>query len=176
VTTLAHCLASHWARHLHLEVLLVEANYHRPALAKRMALDRGPGFAQLLAGTAKRDDVVRSTMLPRLSVVTAGTTATVPDGQWVTGRPADLLRSLASGFQVVLLDLPSLSDHPEFRPLVWGADRVVPVFAANHATKAEARRLLHGLETTGGKVTGVILNRWRSVRPFWLPESLAPGC
>ena len=172
VTTIALYLALRSARYLDLNVLLVEANWHNPSLADRQGSEAVRGFAELLAGTASREEVVRPTGVPGLRVVYAGS------GDAVSGRPRDgrrpqeVLRSLSDGFQLVVVDLPSIVDHPEFRAVVWGADEVVPVLAAGRSTRAGAEDLLGAIRATGKETAGAILNRWQSLRPFWLPESV----
>jgi Mrp family chromosome partitioning ATPase len=83
-----------------------------------------------------------------------------------------VLRSLCDGFQLVIVDLPPIVDHPEFRAVIWGADGVVPVLAAGRSTRAGAEELLDAIRAAGKENAGVILNRWRSLRPFWLPKSI----
>jgi hypothetical protein len=48
----------------------------------------------------------------------------------------------------------------------------VPVFAAGRSTRAGAEDLLDAIRAAGKEIAGAILNRWRSLRPFWLPESI----
>jgi len=172
-TTLGLHIALRFARALHLEVLLVEANYDRPALAERLGLDpSAPGFREFVAGKAKRADVVRSTAVPGLRVVCAGS-ADARDGGLADCRlPEAALRDLADGARVVILDLPSVVERPEFLPVVWFADTVVPVFAAGRSTRRGAQSLKSAIESGGARVSRAILNRWRSVRPFWLPKAL----
>ncbi len=172
VTTIALYLALRSARCLGLDVLLVEANWHNPSLADRQGREAVRGFAELLAGTASRDEVVRPTGVPGLRIVYAGSadaaTGRLRDGR----RPQEVLRSLSDGFQLVIVDVPSIVDHPEFRAVVWCADEVVPVLAAGRSTRAGAEDLLAAIRAAGKDNAGAILNRWRSLRPFWLPESI----
>jgi Mrp family chromosome partitioning ATPase len=172
VTTIALHLALRSARCLDLNVLLVEANWHNPSLADRQGREAVRGFAELVAGTASRDEVVRPTSVPGLRVVYAGSGDAVAGRLRDGRRPQEVLRSLSDGFQLVVMDLPSIVDHPEFRAVVWCADEVVPVFAAGRSTRAGAEDLLDAIRAAGKESAGAILNRWRSLRPFWLPESV----
>jgi tyrosine-protein kinase Etk/Wzc len=141
-------------------------------LARRLGLARVPGFAEWIGGSASREEVLQRTPVPGLKIVHAGSAAVAAKGIRSGRRPEELLRALAEGYQVVLLDVPSILDHPEFRPLVSCADVVVPVFGAWASTKEGARRLLLAIEAAGKDVPGAILNRWRSVRPFWWPRTM----
>jgi uncharacterized protein involved in exopolysaccharide biosynthesis len=180
VTTLAlHCAVRAASCH-HLEVLLIETNYLHPTLAGwqglRLGPEGAPGLAELLGGTASRDEVVRPTQVPGLSIVHAGAHESLRDaargGMRAMQAPQQLLQSLANGFDVVILDVPSIIDHPEFRQFAWCADVVVPICAAGHSTKDGVRGLLQAIAAAGKHAPGAILNRWRSIRPFWLPRSL----
>jgi receptor protein-tyrosine kinase len=172
VTTIGLYLALRSARCLNLNVLLVEANWHNPSLADRQGRDAVRGFAELLAGTASRDEVVRPTGVPGLRIVYAGSGDAAKERPRDGRRPQEVLRSLSDGFQLVIVDVPSIVDHPEFRAVVWCADEVVPVFAAGRSTRAGAEDLLDAIRAAGKEIAGAILNRWRSLRPFWLPESI----
>jgi uncharacterized protein involved in exopolysaccharide biosynthesis/Mrp family chromosome partitioning ATPase len=172
VTTMALGIAACLARNLRLQVLLVEADLRRPAVAGRLVIPAGPGLAELAAGTADRSAVVRPTAVPGLSVVTAGSSDATQLQALTGGAVADLLPTLADGFQAVVLDVPSVIVQPELLPLLLRADVVIPVFAAGNSSKQTARRLVGAIASTGKRPAGAILNRWRSVRPFWLPKTL----
>jgi uncharacterized protein involved in exopolysaccharide biosynthesis/Mrp family chromosome partitioning ATPase len=171
VTTLAVHLAARIASCHQLDVLLIETNYRHPTLAARLGLDGAPGLADLIDGAATRDDVVCETVIPGLRIVHAGTNGAAFRGP-KPGQGDELLRMLSDGFRIVVLDVPSVVEHPQFRQLLWHADLVVPVFAAGRSTKESVRRHLQGIESVGKRAHGAILNRWRSIRPFWLPRSL----
>jgi uncharacterized protein involved in exopolysaccharide biosynthesis/Mrp family chromosome partitioning ATPase len=172
-STLALYFALRFVRSLHRDVLLVEANWHHPTLAARLGLDQdAPGFFDLVAGTSTRAEVVKPTSVAGMRVVCAGSPGSSSAGLHARKRPEEALRALVEGFSIVLLDVPSIVAHPEFQPLVWCADTVVPVFAAGSSTKGGARALCAAIDAAGGRSPGAILNRWRSARPFWLPRSL----
>jgi Mrp family chromosome partitioning ATPase len=171
-TTLALHFAVRAASCHQLEVLLVETNYRHPTLAARLDIDEDvPGFADLIGGDASRADVVLATEVPGLRIVHAG--AGDPPRRPKAGPGFEqLLRSLSDGAQVVVLDVPSIVEHPQFMHFLSEADLVVPVFAAGRSTKEMVRRFVHAIESAGKRAPGAILNRWRSIRPFWLPRSL----
>ncbi|HEX6810693.1 MAG TPA: hypothetical protein VF384_03625 [Planctomycetota bacterium] len=169
VTSLSLYLALRSARLLGLRVLLVETNYHAPALARRLGVEMNRGFADLVAGKATHDEVVRPTGVASLRIVYASSFE--GQGALVVRRPDELVRSLREGFHLVVLDVPSVVEHPEFVPLLSCADAVVPVLAAGMTTRAGAEELLEAVRSAGKESRGVILNRWRSVKPFWLPSA-----
>jgi succinoglycan biosynthesis transport protein ExoP len=169
-TTVALHLAVRAATSFHLDVLLVETNHHHATLANRLGLDQVPGLMDLIGGTAAREEVVRPTRVPGLRIVHAGSSDAARRRTNAGQRTEDLLRSLADGCQIVLLDVSSIVEHPEFRRFALHADLVVPVFAAGRTTREGAQALLHAIGSAGKRTPGAILNRWRSIRPFWLPK------
>jgi non-specific protein-tyrosine kinase len=71
-------------------------------------------------------------------------------------------------FDVVLWDLPALSQSPAALLLARHADGIVLVAQARRTRRDAASESAHRLESAGGKVLGLVLNRTWSFTPRWV--------
>lgn len=166
-------------------VMVVEANFRRPVLAKRLHLEGDGRLAALLEG---RVDIETATqrVMPTLhpdtpyevdngagSGVATATQAEVGSLFLLAGnrsvpnppallRPeavADLFRSLADRFDYVLVDAPSPLEVSDVIPLLGLVDQIVVVARAGNSREASAQRLRELLERPScAPVAGVVAN------------------
>jgi len=89
--------------------LLVDANLRRPRQHTIFALGRRQGLSDILAGRAGIETFAKVDAFPHLSVLPAGTVP--PNPLELLSRPAfgELQDSLASRFDVILIDVPAFS-------------------------------------------------------------------
>ncbi|MEM7204028.1 MAG: hypothetical protein AAF628_27450 [Planctomycetota bacterium] len=166
-TSMAMCTAVGVARDLKLRVLVVETNLVSPGLARWAGADPTPGLAEVLRGEATLDAAIRSTAIPGLKLLPAG----VPGGEPAFAGPGSdqLFGQLSARADLVMFDLPPLSAQPDTRPMLWRSDRVIIVARHGVTPKAATDELVESLRAAGIQNLGLLLNRHRSVRPFWLP-------
>ena len=138
------------------KVLLVEVDFRKPDIAKVMRLSPLPGLSEYLSGAVPGKSVFQNSLQPGLFVVPAGT---------LTGTPADLLtgdrfkkflKTVASEFDIVLLDCPPIlpvADTLNLRGQVGGFVFVYRAGMTPHKMFKKA------VDEIGEKnVLGVILN------------------
>ncbi|MBB2169195.1 polysaccharide biosynthesis tyrosine autokinase [Gluconacetobacter aggeris] len=136
------------------KVVLVDANLRAPSLHLPFALENGPGLANLLAGDAKLDDVLRMTAIEGLSIIPAGD---APDFL-VSNGLEQLLAELRTRFDHVIVDCPALDGHAE-APLIGAASAaLVYVVAAGVAPVATIRMALRRLGDT--RISGGIFTMY----------------
>ena len=167
-TVLAAAAAFGLARNLRCEVTLIEGHLERPALGRYLDLSpaRG-GLAELMDGKAQlREALTELSGCPGLSVVPAGRGRPAVAGEFATDPAHKALKDLTSRGKYVILDAPSILDHPEARILLQYADAVVLVLRARQTMRADAELAQRIARDTGVEVVGTILNRFRSDLPF----------
>jgi Mrp family chromosome partitioning ATPase len=138
------------------EVVLLEANCQRPALAGRLGLAPGPGLYELLAGSAALEQVVRGTVQERLHVLTAG-----------AGRPARLSTDavrwvvawLRQRFELIFLDGPAWSEGADHGPLITAADSVLLVLDQADSERPQVRSVVRSIARLGGQLGGLLVTR-----------------
>jgi Mrp family chromosome partitioning ATPase len=137
------------------EVVVVDANLHRPALAGRVGVAEGPGLRDLLAGSAALDQAVRGTVQDRLHALTCGS------GR--AGLSAEAVRWvvawLRQRFDLVFLDGPAWDDGSELAALVAASDRVLLVLDHEEVERPDVRAAMRGIARLGGHLGGLLVTR-----------------
>jgi polysaccharide biosynthesis transport protein len=163
-----------------LRVLLIDCDVRRPRLHGLFQVPRSPGLMDLLTPsyngpdgapsltfdpTAGRTDsgrpitdVVRSTNVRGLSLLTCGTLPTNPSGLLSGVRMRVLLRELAKSFDLVILDTPPVLATADAGILASLADGVLLVVRAGQTDRVAAKRAHQQLVNVGARVVGTVLN------------------
>jgi len=163
-STVATGLAVALARQANAKVLLVDANFRRPALAGLFGLSAAPGLSEFLTGSPG-EQVIQKTNEPRLSLLTTGGSGSV--AELLTKLP-ERLNALCDGVDYVVFDGDSTLTSSEAALLAQHVDGVILV-AECEQTKWEILALCkEKLSRLGGQVLGVVLNK----RQFYIPGAL----
>lgn len=137
-------------------VVLVEADLRTPSLAARAGLAPAIGLTEVLTGDAALADALQPWGRTGLSVLTAGSTPDVPGELLGTPRMHEVLDTLLTEFDEVLVDAPALlpsADAALVSRLAGATLLVTASGVARHSQVATAARIL---EATGSRVLGVV--------------------
>jgi capsular exopolysaccharide synthesis family protein len=149
-------LALVMAQEFHQRVLLVDADFRRPSIARLFGLSASPGLADVLLGAAELDDALKHLPEQRLTVLPAGTVPTHPGellGSTVLRRVLDSLRGR---FDRILIDMPPVAPVADVHVVAPMADGLLMIVRAGVTGKPDIERALSGLDAT--KVLGLVLN------------------
>ncbi len=146
-----------------LEVIVVEADFRRPALQTAFMPDRAepllPGFSNYLVGAASVDEVVHPTGLPSISIVPAGPLPPTPsallESRFGNRATADLLDRA----DLILIDCPPLSIGADASLIATWVDGLIVVVDLGSSTDTSVREALKSLEAAHARVLGLVLNR-----------------
>jgi Mrp family chromosome partitioning ATPase/uncharacterized protein involved in exopolysaccharide biosynthesis len=163
-----------------LRVLLIDCDLRRPRLHGLFQVPRSPGLMDLLTpsynkmdgtesltfdpGAGRTDsgrplsDVIRSTSVRGLSLLTCGALPTNPSGLLSGVRMRVLLRELAKSFDLVILDTPPVLATADAGILASLADGVLLVVRAGQTDRVAAKRAHQQLVNVGARVVGTVLN------------------
>jgi polysaccharide biosynthesis transport protein len=164
-----------------LRVLLVDCDVRRPRLHGLFQVPRSPGLMELLTptysngadvstsltfdpGAGRTDsgrpisDVIRSTSVRGLSLLTCGALPTNPSGLLSGVRMRVLLQELAKSFDLVILDTPPVLATADAGILASLADGVLLVVRAGQTDRVAAKRAHQQLVNVGARVVGTVLN------------------
>ena len=150
-------------------VLLVDADCRDPVQHKLLDLDSHMGLMDVLAGSVAWDDVVNSTAIDNLYVITSGVerAASLSDGENGKRDPSALLISSRleaftelskKQFDVIIFDSPSASLASESAAIGSKVDGVVLVVKANDTRKNIILQAKQRVQNSGGKILGTVLN------------------
>jgi Mrp family chromosome partitioning ATPase/uncharacterized protein involved in exopolysaccharide biosynthesis len=163
-----------------LRVLLIDCDLRRPRLHGLFQVPRSPGLMELLTpsydgsngansltfdpSAGRTDsgrpitDVIRSTQVRGLSLLTCGALPTNPSGLLSGVRMRVLLKELAKSFDLVILDTPPVLATADAGILAALADGVLLVVRAGQTDRVAAKRAHHQLVNVGARVVGTVLN------------------
>lgn len=140
------------------QVVLVDADLRRSAVARAFDLDGSVGLSEVLAGTIPLGDALQTTEVAGLQILAGGTTPPNPSELLGSHRMEALIAEL-SDKHFVILDAPPLLPVTDAALLTRSADGAVLVVAAGSTHKEALERAAATLRAVDGKVLGVILNQ-----------------
>jgi Mrp family chromosome partitioning ATPase len=153
-TTVLLNLAIAVARQGKQRVVVVDANAHQPAVAERLGLPQVPGLAEVLAGRASLQDVLRESGQANLLALTAGHDTTARPGRLGSEAMRTVLRQLRERFDLVVVDAPCWSAQTVVLPLSLLCEAVYLVSPESEAQDADTSYLLQTMTQQGVPVRG----------------------
>jgi len=140
-------------------VLLIDADLRRPSIHKALGMGPRVGLSNVLTGgTTVQQATVRSTMLPNLFVLPAGTPPPNPAELLASAQMVDLLAELRDQYDHIIVDTPPTLSVTDAVVLSTRADAVVLVIRSGQTTKPALRRSRDILGQVNARVSGVLLN------------------
>ena len=139
-------------------VLLIDADLRRSYTHKYFNYDPKPGLTEYLNGQQELGNIVRSTEVENLSVISRGKSPTNPSELLSTQKFADMLTHLSSQFDHILIDTPpvlAVTDGIIISQYA-GVNLVVARYAKTQMKELELT--VNRFEQAGVKVNGFILN------------------
>jgi capsular exopolysaccharide synthesis family protein len=148
-------------------VLLVEVDAYRPALHRLLDVVEGAngdseqaGLLDYLSGRATLDEVVRSTAVPGLSFVAAGSLG-MDSMSGILEQPQGraFVREFAQLADLVILDCPPIGPRADAILIAAVADGVLLVVDGKQSSDREVTHAIQRLRSAQAEVIGVVLNR-----------------
>src|SRR5713101_185765 len=140
-------------------VLLIDADLRRPSIHKTLGLGPRVGLSNVLTGgTTLQQATVRSTLLPNLFILPAGTPPPNPAELVASAQMFDLLAELREQYDHIVVDTPPTLSVTDAVVLATRADAVVLVIRSAQTTKPALRRARDILAQVNARVAGVLLN------------------
>jgi capsular exopolysaccharide synthesis family protein len=140
-------------------VLLIDADLRRPSIHKALGLGPRVGLSNVLTGGATlQQATVRSSVLPNLYILPAGTPPPNPAELMASAQMVDLLAELREQYDHVIVDTPPTLSVTDAVVLSTRVDAVVLVIRSAQTTKPALRRSRDILAQVNARVAGVLLN------------------
>jgi polysaccharide biosynthesis transport protein len=140
-------------------VLLIDADLRRPSIHKTLGMGPKTGLSNVLTGNATlQQAVVRSTILPTLFILTAGTPPPNPAELLASSNMRDILAELREEYDHIIVDTPPTLSVTDAVVMSTRADAVVLVIRSGQTTKQALRRSRELLLQVNARVAGVLLN------------------
>jgi capsular exopolysaccharide synthesis family protein len=142
-----------------IRVLLIDADLRRPSIHKTLGMGPRSGLSNVLTGSATLEQAItRSSILPNLDVLPAGTPPPNPAELLASTNMRDVLQELRGRYDHVVVDTPPTLSVTDAVVLSPRADAIVLVIRSGQTTKQALRRSRDILMQVNAKVSGVLLN------------------
>jgi len=162
-----------------LRTCLVSSDLRRPAIARAFGLKRDVGLREYLEGMADYNAIVRGVSdmalgtlgldeilkfpgIENIFVITSGEIPSNPAAVLTSKRLAELIAKIKKDFDVAFIDSPPVLPIADASILAPHVDSVVVVYEIGKTARQALMRAKVQIESTGGQITGVILNNIRS--------------
>ena len=139
-------------------VLLIDADMRKGHIHKSFGLTRGKGLSELIAGSQTLAQVIHKGVSQQLDLITTGTLPPNPAELLMSPTTVALLQSLASDYDIVLIDTPPVLAVSDTQVIAPQAGTVFLVARADVSTLGELQESAKRLKHAGVTVRGVIFN------------------
>ena len=157
-TSVAVQLALSIARSTGDPTLLIDGDLRCPDVHRIFEIDRMPGLAELLAGSATLDEAIDSSFSPTLHLLPAGRLATVPHRLLGGSTFPRLLEQLQQKYHYIVIDTPPILPASEALLIARAADATVVCARQDYSRLDQVTEAYLRLRTAGVQVAGTVLN------------------
>ena len=137
--------------------LLVDANLRHPRQSDIFQLKEKQGLSDILAGRAGLDVITKAEYFVDLSILAAGTLPPNPQELLSRSSFADLSKTLASRYDVILYDVAAFSTAADVLAVAANTEGVLLVARKNRTRIGVIRNLSEQLERNGIELVGSIM-------------------
>ncbi len=139
-------------------VLLIDADFRRPRIAKIFGIDADVGMAAVVAEKAELDDAIYASPVPNLSIMPGGKRPSNPAELLSSRRFKHLVDLLRDKFDVIIIDTPPLLAVSDPGAVAAIVDGVVLTMRLRRNVKPLATRATKILESVDARLLGVVVN------------------
>jgi capsular exopolysaccharide synthesis family protein len=140
------------------QTILVSADLRRPSLHKFFDIPDSGGIVAALEGTVPVEGALRQTKIPNLRLLPAGGRPPNPTEILASSRFGELLESLASISDLVLIDAPPALGLADASALASKVDGVLFLVDAHEVARRSLSHAAEQIRKAGGRILGTIMN------------------
>lgn len=157
-TSIALCLGRFLAQAGN-RVVMVDADFRRPGLARRIGLKAEPGLVELLSGASSFEDVLQEDRASGAHVISPGKVTDNPLDLLSSNRMSQVLDELGRGYDYVIIDSPPVLVVSDSRILSRDVDATVFVIRWADTRREAVVQGMKLILSSGGKLAGVALSQ-----------------
>ncbi len=139
-------------------VVLVDADLRRGHLHKEFGIERAVGLSEYVAGQASLEDILKTTTVPKLWLVTTGQIPPNPSELLMHARFEVLLSELAARFDAVIVDAPPVLAVSDAAIIGRHVGATLMVARAGKHPIRELEQAVKRLNQAGVQVKGFVFN------------------
>jgi len=138
------------------QVVLIDCDLRKPRIHNIFDMDLQPGLSNYLSGSASLEEILKTSEIPNLTIITGGTRPPSPTNLLNSEAFKDLLTQLRERFSHIIIDTPPVLGFADARFVSMQVDGVLLVTRYNF-THRSAGRMAHQL-LSQAPMLGVVLN------------------
>lgn len=166
-TTIATGIATIAARQNGKRILVMDMNWHAPAIHKNFEVDQFFEYDTLKEGTSISSFVASSGMnnLDILPAIQSSPDSDIPYAE-VDALAVSLIKNARETYDLIIVDTGAM--YPANRRMIdpaivsKEADGVAIVTLANATPRENVKKAMKTLESAGANIIGVVANQWRN--------------
>lgn len=144
-------------------VLIIDANFRRPAMHRVFKIAEGPGLGDILSGAASLDQAIQPTTNEHLKVITAGTAGTRAIPERLAGEAMSrLLLEASTRFDIIIVDVPPAVVSGDGYALANKCDASIIVCRAMVEKRGLLARVRNQIGESRAEFLGVVVNAVRA--------------
>ncbi len=145
-------------------VLLIEANFRRPFLARAFDVPDRIGLSNVLVGLNTAEEAIQATRIENLDVLVGG--ALPPSPAELLGSPSmrQLVHDQMQRYDHIIIDAAPILVVADNYLLAEAVDGVVMVVRAGENTRGVAQRAARQIHALRARLLGAVLNRARATK------------
>ena len=140
------------------KTLIVDSDLRKPVLHKVFKKDKTPGLTSFLSSKLSFDDIVSSSEIDNLDVITSGVAPPNPSELLESKRMMEFMNFIRDKYEVVLFDSPPLIAVTDAYIMLKYIDQFILVVRASVTEKGGLDRALSAIDQSSFKITGVVFN------------------
>lgn len=138
-------------------VLLVDGDMRRPAVAKYLDVIGPVGLSTVLSGGTSVSEALQESRYPRLTILTAGTTPPNPSELLASNAAKALLHELREMFDYVIIDSPPLLAVTDAAVLAVNSDGALIMARFGQTKRDQIGQAVRMLEDVAAPLLGAVL-------------------
>jgi capsular exopolysaccharide synthesis family protein len=142
-----------------MKVLMIDGDLRRPCLHKVFSIPNELGLSEFLNEKCESKDIVHSSEIPGLDIITCGERPSNPAELLSSNRMCSIIEEAKRRYDLVVVDSPTLVNMADSRILASHVDSVVVVIRSRATPKILARQACANVRSAGARIIGVILNQ-----------------
>ncbi len=155
-------------------VLMIEANLRFPSVGKTIGLAREHvGLANFLSGECEIDSAITSAGAECPDVIAAGNMNGSKISNLINREKwSNLISQLKDRYEYLIIESSAINHFPEGQIITGLADDTVIVINSGRTSRESVALAMKKVESAGGHLLGVVLNRKQFHLPNWLYKRL----
>lgn len=139
--------------------LLVESDFGRHYVTRRLGHSRAPGLAEMLLDVATPEETIFATPIANVSVMGCGTKSDQEALELPFESLSPILNETLTDYQYTIFDLPLASELSACHSIGPHLDGIILTVESNLIDQRRITRFRKKVENYGGEVIGIVLNK-----------------